>query len=255
MNFVSSSGHVRSCSQLVIEGNNVSCLLTRSEPLPPDEQPFVMPRLTLCTPEGQHFVAHPEPWIGTVDLGLRIDTVYPQFGSIAGGTQLIITGAGFSDESDTIVRSALTYNYEEATTIVNVTLPDRTVPCLIISSNFSTIECTTIMPTARVGTSTTVPDHVYVGGGHNGLITASVNDFEVPGCVDSDGTTSSIDENSYSDTSDWVYQLGEGSWCAEVRRFCLSWSQVVGDASRIQISMNGSTSVCSLIHSHPYIFV
>lgn len=242
MNFVSSSGHVRSCSQLVIEGNNVSCLLTRSEPLPPDEQPFVVPRLTLCTPEGQRFVAHPEPWIGTVDLGLRIDTVYPQFGSIAGGTQLIITGAGFSDESDTIIRSALTYNYEEATTIVNVTLPDRTVPCLIISSNFSTIECTTIMPTARVGTSTTVPDHVYVGGGHNGLITASVNDFEVPGCVDSDGTTSSIDENSYSEPSDWVYQLSEGSWCAEARRFCLSWSEVVGDASRIQISMNGSTS-------------
>lgn len=248
MQFVSPNGDVRVCSQLSINGDNATCLLGRAPPFPAGDQPYTAPRLQLCTSDGLAVVAHPEPDFRFVDLGLRVESVSPSLGSIAGGTTLTVVGAGFSDETDTVIRSALTYNYVEAMTVINIALPDRTVPCLISSSNFSVAECTTIMPTARVAVATESPAHRYDGGGYSGLVTASVNDFDVPGCVDVDGSPSSVASRNELSDQDWVYRLGEGSWCASGGIFCFSWGPNEADSSdTVRITMNGSTSVSHVV--------
>ena len=156
MSFVSPSGLTRDCSYLSINDTAAACTLIRGPAFPVAEQPRTFARLRLCTvlPDGSEIqvTAHPEPAYALVDLALRIETVAPQRGSIAGGTRITISGAGFADDSDRIVQSALTYNYLTPMVVVNVSLPDRNVPCLLTASNFTTVECTTVFPMAANAT-------------------------------------------------------------------------------------------------------
>lgn len=116
----------------------------------------MFPRLKLCTSWGQVVVAHPEPnccseapYYGRVDMALRIDSTYPKSGSLAGGSRITIKGAGFSKPGDKIVRSALTYNYFDSMTVVNISTDHKTLPCRLLDSNFTTVVCETTMTVGR----------------------------------------------------------------------------------------------------------
>ena len=159
----------------------LTCVLVRAEPLPIDEQPEMFPRLQLCNGDGDMVVSHPAPAFSKFDLALRITATTPSGGSIAGGAHVEITGAGFVTLDDKIVRSALSYNYYDEMTVVNVALPDRMVGCAITSSSYSKIECITTMPESNRAVLTAAAKHSFTDG-YNGKIAVSVNDFPVPGC-------------------------------------------------------------------------
>jgi plastocyanin len=189
MALVSPSGVERICERLEVndDGNVFTCVLVRAEPLPLDEQPLMFPRLQLCSSSGEVVVAHPAVAINTFDLALRVTATTPATGSIAGGTQVVISGAGFVDLSEMIVRSALTYNYYDVMTIVNIALPDRMVGCAISAASYNTIECITTMPESNAAVVTADAKHDFIddggdGLGYNGKIAVSINDFPVPGC-------------------------------------------------------------------------
>lgn len=124
MRFVSPSGLYRECQQLTVGPSSASCQLVRGKPFPVNEQQKMFPRLQLCSVDGQEVVAHPEPtccsespYLGRVDIALRIDGTTPAGGSLAGGTTITISGAGFGPLDGRIVRSALTYNYFDEMTV------------------------------------------------------------------------------------------------------------------------------------------
>ena len=143
-------------------------------------------------------VAHPEPdccsaapYYGRVDMALRIDSTHPKSGSLAGGSRITIRGSGFSNPGDKIVRSALTYNYYDSMTVVNISTDHKTLPCRLLESNFSTVVCETTMLEAEEAEYHSMQYHgqyVYTGPkGRNGRIAVSVNDIKAEGCaVDAD---------------------------------------------------------------------
>lgn len=192
------TGTVRACSNLEATTDGYRCILVRSEALPAEEQPTMFPRLQLCAQDGAMVVAHPEPPYAVFDLALRVTSTTPAVGSIAGGTVLTIHGAGFVDDSEKIVRTALSYNYLDAMVVVNITLPDRDVGCQIIDSGFDKIECITVMPTARTVTLTAPASHQYIGG-YNGNVAVTVNDIESVGCAaDPDAPKDTATKHTYS---------------------------------------------------------
>jgi plastocyanin len=185
------SGTVRACSNLQATGTGYECILVRSHALPIEEQDQMLPRLQVCASNGQMVIAHPEPAFAVFDLALRVTSTSPSVGSVAGGATITITGAGFVDESEKIVRSALSYNYLDAMVAVNVSLADREVTCQIIESSFNKIECVTVMPTARTAMMTSAEVHRY-NGGYNGNIVVSINDHAAVGCdIDPDAAKAS----------------------------------------------------------------
>eukprot|EP00038_Savillea_parva_P003003 m.119932 g.119932 ORF g.119932 m.119932 type:complete len:4300 (+) comp11038_c0_seq7:960-13859(+) len=244
MDFVAPSGAVRTCSQLTLNSTAATCVLVRGPAFAVDEQALTVPRLQLCTTLPGDLVAavvaHPEPAFRTVDLALRVASVSPQVGSIAGGTLVTVRGAGFADESARIVRSALTYNYLTPMVVVNLTLYDRNVPCLLESSNFTTIECTTVFPTSSDATLTQSAPAVYPSGSYNAEVAVSVNDFPAPGCVNNSGAGAAVSLNASTPT---VYVADSGSWCASVApgSFCVSWGPAPS-ADAIQFTLTGATS-------------
>lgn len=201
MRFVSPSGLFRECVDLELQGDSASCTLVRGKSFPREEQQKMLPWLKLCHPtSGLAVVAHPEPdccspppYYGRVDLALRIDTTSPSSGSLAGGTLLTINGAGFGPVDGKIVRSALTYNYFDAMTVVNITTDHKILSCDLTcpdcSANFSTIICQTPMLEADdddVHQLSFYGRYIYSGTpGRNARIAVSVNDIEAAGC-DSD---------------------------------------------------------------------
>ena len=78
-------------------------------------------------------------YLGRVDIALRIDGTTPAGGSLAGGTIVTIRGAGFGPLDGRIVRSALTYNYFDEMTVVNITTDFTILKCAVLTSNYSTI--------------------------------------------------------------------------------------------------------------------
>ena len=181
MSFVSPSGLVRTCDKVQINGTVVSCVLAKAEPLPASQQPKMFPRLQLCA-NGQMVVAHPTPEYSFIDIALRVDSSSPNTGSIAGGTRITVLGAGFVGIEEKMVRSALTYNYLETMATVDVQLADRKVPCAVVASNFSVMECITAFPETINAVATTGIAATYSGGGRNAAISISVNDYFVAGC-------------------------------------------------------------------------
>jgi hypothetical protein len=192
MQFVSPSGLFRACQKLVVGQTSATCQLVRGKPFPLNEQRKLFPRLQLCSVSGAEVVAHPEPsccsaapYLGRIDIALRIDSTSPASGSLAGGTTLTIHGAGFGPLDGRIVRSALTYNYFDEMTVshdyprledrmmscmgvcpvqkfrlsfppvhichlfyiqvVNISTDHKNLPCTVVSSNFTTITCKTPM--------------------------------------------------------------------------------------------------------------
>ena len=113
MRVVSPSGLFRTCQQLEVKDTVATCVVVRGKPFPMPEQQKMFPRLSLCAASGVPVVAHPEPdccssspYIGRVDIALRVESTHPKTGSLAGGTLVTIKGAGFANETDKIVRSA-----------------------------------------------------------------------------------------------------------------------------------------------------
>ena len=233
---VSSSGITYECADLTVHPTNASCTVSRGSIFPVLEQPGIFPQLRLCNGDGVSAYAHPEPGFSAVDAALRIAGVFPRAGSVAGGANVVITGAGFVNESMTMTRSALTFNYFDSMAVVNITLVDRTVPCRVITSNFSAIECRTVMPTSRRAVITDAMPHTYTGG-YAGFAVASINDFMVPGCA--------ADFSEIGGTITY-FSIAAGAWCNDDRSFCLSWAPLESD-NLVSFTINGtSTSSLSL---------
>eukprot|EP00040_Diaphanoeca_grandis_P004673 m.29668 g.29668 ORF g.29668 m.29668 type:complete len:4542 (+) comp16144_c0_seq1:223-13848(+) len=217
VHFVSPSGLTRECSQVQVHRKNVTCILPRGEAFPIDEQEHVFPRVQLCAQVSGipvAVVSHPAPEYAEVDIALRMTSVSPSSGSLAGGTNVTITGAGFVNIGERIQRSAWTYNYDAPMTVINVALADRTVPCQISNSNFTSIECTTIMPSTLQASLSGPVAHTYDEKGYNGFITASINDFTVPDCTPAFASVSSTATS---------YKFTPGKWCAADDKFCFAW--------------------------------
>eukprot|EP00035_Acanthoeca_spectabilis_P007825 m.144226 g.144226 ORF g.144226 m.144226 type:complete len:4359 (-) comp14100_c0_seq10:3061-16137(-) len=245
MDFVSPSGAVRQCTQLQLHDAGLNCLLVRGPAFPVAEQRHVFPRLQLCVDLSAsvavHAIAHPEPLYNTVDLALRVESLTPQTGSLAGGTEVTIQGGGFADDSARIVRSALTFNYLTPMVVVNLTLPDRNIPCLLTSSNFTTIRCITVFPSAADVAFVASPPEVYVGGGFNSEVAVSVNDIRVLGCV-GNPPSSGPSQPPAPVTGPIVYVPGTGTVCpGGVGIFCVSW-QPADEDNHIQFTISGQTS-------------
>jgi hypothetical protein len=207
MSFVSPSGIVRECGNLAINGTVARCSLARAAPLPADEQPNMFPRLQLCGDDGQMVVAHPEPGFAKIDIALRITNVWPPSGSWAGGTVLTVSGGGFVDKDEQMVRSALTYNFMDKMMVVHVVLADRNVPCEVTRSTFSTIECVTVFPEHADAVATAVAKHQYVGGGYDGQIGITVNDFQVAGCEEDPAFESNVTSHVYTKVDKFVCEF------------------------------------------------
>ena len=193
MRFISPSGLFRECENLELVGNTATCLLVRGKPFPYTEQRRMLPWLRLCTASGHEVVAHPEPdccspapYYGRVDLALRIEATAPHEGSLAGGTRITIDGAGFAPIDAKIVRSALTFNYLDSMTVVNITTDHKTLPCSIIQASFTQIVCQTPMLEASARATSTMAftgRYIYHGEpGRNGRVAVSINDITAEGC-------------------------------------------------------------------------
>ena len=202
LDFVSPSGVVRPCIKLTLNGTQASCTVVRAAPLPLADQQYMFPRLQLCTGAGHTVISHPEPAFTAVDIALRVESVSPALGSVAGGTLVTIRGAGFVDESKKIVRSALTYNYLDAMVVANITLADRSIGCQIQKSGFNYIHCLTVMPEAADAKFTTASKHTYTGG-YNGKFDVHVNDFVVPGCGAPEAFGPGAGSNGGDQVIDW----------------------------------------------------
>eukprot|EP00039_Didymoeca_costata_P018192 m.332487 g.332487 ORF g.332487 m.332487 type:complete len:4620 (+) comp16956_c0_seq1:136-13995(+) len=205
--FVSPSGVVKECEKLSISGTSVSCIVQRGQPIPAAEQPFMFPRLQLCAVDGSMAVAHPEPSYAEIDIALRITSVSPSEGSLAGSTSVTINGAGFVEMDKKIVRSALSYNYLEDMMKSEIVLADRRIPCEITSSNFNRIVCLTVIPTAVDAVLTSASSHTY-SGGYNGAVEVHVNDHKVVGCEnDPDAPSEGAISHVYSDNGNFVCEF------------------------------------------------
>jgi len=230
MRFVSPSGLFRECQDLVVNDTQASCILVRGKPFPAEEQQKIFPRLALCTADGLEVTAHPEPdccspapFLGRVDVALRIDSTTPTGGSLAGGTVVTIRGAGFGPLDGRIVRSALTYNYFDEMTVVNITTDHKTLSCSVQSSNFTTITCVTPMLNAE--SDVTIHPLEFAGAyiyngpqGRNGRLSVSVNDILATGCSSDpdawDQPTPS--EPNISSTLEHFFRDNLSTTCAEV---------------------------------------
>jgi hypothetical protein len=239
MSFVSPSGLVRNCEQLQMNGTTITCMVLKSEPLPSVEQPMMFPRLQLCTSTGALVVAHPAPAYSTIDVALRIDSTFPTIGSIAGGTVLTISGSGFVAKDLQMVRSAVTYNYQETMMKVNIALADRTVPCQVTSSDFSVIECVTIFPETETVTLTNGPAVEYTGDGRNGVVSVAINDFNVMGCEEDPNQfdpTSNATSIAYADTETFRCEFDYGGSDAKILDSITPTSGV----GEVQVIISGS---------------
>jgi plastocyanin len=243
--FVSPSGLYRECKGLVVEDQQATCWALRGKPFPIGEQPKMFPRLQLCTQSGQEVVAHPEPNCcneapqggdpnpnpGRVDIALRIHSTAPSSGSIAGGTLLTIKGAGFSKATDKIVRSALTYNYYDRMTVVNISTDMRVFECEVVTASYAQVVCRTPRLHGnfdRVSLSSaalTFDGEVIYNGedggrrgpGRNARIGVSVNDVTVTGCGSDDDAWSPPAATEPSavgcDATSCDGQSPDGCWC------------------------------------------
>jgi plastocyanin len=223
MRFVSPSGLFRECQNLAFSVSGVTCTLVRGKSFPRDEQQKMLPWLQLCHPSGLEVVAHPEPdccsappFYGRVDLALRVDSVSPSSGSLAGGSLVTIHGAGFGPVDGKIVRSALTYNYFDAMTVVNISTDHKILSCDILcdgcSADFSTIVCETPMLEADendVHRLEFFGRYIYNGAtGRNGRIAVSVNDIPATGCAkDPDAWSAPAADMSDGAWGAWDYSV------------------------------------------------
>ena len=193
MRFVSPSGLYRECKKLVVTETEATCILVRGKSFPAAEQRQMFPRLQLCAAGEVEVVAHPEPdccsaapYYGRMDMAMRVEATHPKRGSLAGGTLLTISGAGFSEEEDKIVRSAQTYQCYDKMTVANISTDHEMVPCQILTSNFSTIICRTLMINANEADPHDYEfkgKYVYNGpDSRNGRVVVSVNDITATGC-------------------------------------------------------------------------
>ena len=175
----------RLCKSLVVNATHASCTLPRGPAPPIAEQPSARPVLRLCASSGVSTFAH---YAGTLDYALRIESVTPNVGSIAGGTVLTVTGAGFADVSETMVVTGFTRQREVGSNDAGILTAHRRVPCRIISASFDVITC--ISARFEAGTLTSsggeAPGHGHSGGGINGRFDLRVNDLAVLGVLHDD---------------------------------------------------------------------
>lgn len=168
MEFRSSDGQAsRTCGNLTVTATAATCTLFRSEGFGADQQQQSTPQLTLCTAEGTAVYAHPEPAVARVDVGLRVTSVTPAEGSIAGGTILTLRGVGFATADETMLVRELTRDVRAPMlSVALVAAGDCSVPCAIATSNFTTVVCTVaraLFPcVSRVGRNGTVSANVSV---------------------------------------------------------------------------------------------
>ena len=225
MRFISPTGLFRECQNLVLAGDSATCTLVRGKSFPREEQQKMLPWLRLCTPSGLEVVAHPEPdccsappFYGRVDLAMRIDSTSPSSGSLAGGSLITIHGGGFGPVDGKIVRSALTYNYFDAMTVVNISTDHKTLSCNLqcegCSATFSTIVCETPMLEADeddVHRFAFFGRYIYNGAtGRNGRIAVSVNDIPATGCAgDPDAWSAPAADTSDGAWGGWDYSIEE----------------------------------------------
>ena len=172
----------RQCKSLVLNATHASCTLPRGPAPPIGEQQSARPVLRLCTSAG--FATHAF-YTGVIDYALRLDSITPNLGSLAGGTVLTVVGAGFADEEETMVVTGFARQKKVASNDAGILTPHRRIPCAIVSASFNTIKCITARFSA--GSLTSGPaDHGHSGGGINGRFELLVNELAAAGVPDQD---------------------------------------------------------------------
>eukprot|EP00048_Salpingoeca_helianthica_P015090 m.224971 g.224971 ORF g.224971 m.224971 type:complete len:4030 (+) comp16594_c0_seq1:296-12385(+) len=123
------------CINIVIspDATSISCALVRGNVQPIGAQ-LVRPRVLLCTSGEQVVAAHNEPGVAT-EIALRITNLSKTSASIAGSTEIVISGAGFISNRRNRLSVAVvsTTNSSEEESIE--------VLCTVSFSTFSTIVC------------------------------------------------------------------------------------------------------------------
>ena len=195
------------CSYVVVSSSftNITCTLAAGVIKEIDQQ-AIQPVISLCDVDGFPILAHIEPEV-FVNAAFRISSISTAHGSIAGGTTIIISGAGFISNR----LNRLTVNIDGNGT--------ETVSCNVINASFNVISCST----AALGVSS-----AYVGLGWIfmdtnpepkstaliGNLSVSLNGFNAP-CISCDfridaDVTPTINGASFDSTQGLLVVSGTG---------------------------------------------
>ena len=124
------------CSNVVVASATlITCTLTRGAPQPIDAQ-IIRPRVVLCGSDGRSLVAHSEPGV-EADVAFRVLQLSGAVGSIAGGTELRISGAGFVANRRNRLSVAVVARVNETEEV------SAEVVCTVQHSSFNEILCNT----------------------------------------------------------------------------------------------------------------